>query len=294
MDPTDCIHPNLRKGEHGWYCPACGAQGVSALAVGPAKAPTDALVAPWIEQSWLGLPRYGLMVWVVTLLVAILVQSCFHFLHFITSMLGVLCHEMGHATIALLTGHLALPQFDLVYGGGVTTVTGPIGWVEAIDVIAPIALAYQFRHSLAVVAVCALVWVASIVLMLSGWDEPVQIEMGHGGQLVASTLFLYRALSGRSLVMRAERWIYGFLGWSIGMDVVHLCWNLITDADARQAYYGGKGNLDGDFVRLAEQHMNCSLVGVAEMNLVFCCLVPLLALGCFAIMQHWRRRATRS
>jgi len=284
-DPSHCTHASIRRMGGTWVCNACGLETSSAAAFQAPTAPTS-FTAPTAGR-WSQVPIEGLVVWAVTLVASVVVAWLLPFVHFIFSTFGVLCHEIGHTVIALATGHLAIPSFDLLHGGGVTAIFDRSMWLVALDLAIPCLIAYRYRQVRTILIACAALVAVLVLLMLTGWDVPLGVEMGHGGQLVAAGICLYQALAGTNVVSPAERWIYGLLGWSVGMDVVTLAWSLIHDPDALATYYEGKGGIDNDFVKLAEDSFNCSVAAVAWVNLLFCALVPVIVVLWFLYVRPW-------
>ena len=267
-DAMPCRHARIRRAGAAWVCGDCGALAPSSGGF-PAQGP-----AP---RPWERIPSQGLVVWAVTLVASLLIAWLLPLLHLISFTFGVLCHEIGHAVVALATGHLAIPSFDLLHGGGVTLIFDRSWWLAVLDLALPSMLAYRYRQSRWILSAAVALSALLLMLMLTGWDVPLGLEMGHGGQLVAAGICLYLALAGTTRPV--DRWLYGLLGWSVGMDVVTLCWSLIHDPDALAAYYAGKDGVDNDFVRLAEDCLGCSVAAVAWANLAVCALVPGLAVA---------------
>ncbi len=269
VDPASCPHARIRKQGALWLCSSCGAQ------VEPGQSHRIA----WQHRRWAGLPLHGLLVWGVSLLAAMLIGAWLPFLWFISITLATLFHECGHALAGLLTGHPAIPSFDLIYGGGVTTIYGRsvplflamlglVGWG-----------AWRWREVPKLAIPLGLLALVQLVLVLTGWDEAVIVAMGPTGTVVASTIFLARAITGEADIYPGERWIYGVVGWLMLGDVASLCWHLTYDPAAIEHYYEGKGGIDNDLVRLAEDHLGTTLPAVVRGAFVVCCLAPLAALG---------------
>ena len=101
------------------------------------------------------------------------------------------------------------------------------------------------------------------------------------GQLVAGGIFLYRGLTGIAEIYPGERWLYGFLGWSLIYDVVALCWSLTHDPVALAVYFEGKSSCANDFVRLAD-YFGTSVECISWVNFLFAVAVPLIVGGTFS------------
>jgi len=279
---TPCRHARIRRTGDAWVCSVCGEQAPSSAGF-PALGPEP--------RPWSRIPPQGLVVWAVTLVASVLIAWLLPLVHFIFATFGVLCHEIGHTVVALATGHLAIPSFDLLHGGGVTLIFDRSWWLAGLDVALPCVAAYRYRSSRLVVIAGVTLSAVLLLLMLSGWDVALGLEMGHGGQLVAAGICLFLALAGTTRPV--DRWLYGLLGWSVGMDVVTLCWSLIHDPDALAAYYDGKDGVDNDFVRIAEDCLGCSVAAVAWANLALCALMPGLALAWLMFVRDFLARLVR-
>jgi hypothetical protein len=280
MTAALCPHRNIRKSGAGFVCSACG-QALLGAPGGPA--PTAAMAL--LED----LPKEGLIIWAVTLPLAILIFTNFHQISFIIGELGILCHEMGHWLTALFTGHPSVPTFDLTYGGGLT-ISQPRTWwmVAALGMIAWF-IVRQWRHSTIIVGTCIAACALSLLLMCTGWDIPVRVEMGAVGQMIAAAIFLYRALTGFAVIYPGERWLYGIIGWMFMLQLISLCWGLTHDPDMLDSYLQGKGGkLDHDFVRLANDYLCCSLASVVWFNLVVTLLVPPFTVTLAMLLRRWK------
>jgi hypothetical protein len=199
---------------------------------------------------------------------------------------------MGHAATALMVGRPALPAFDFSQGGGVTMIGEREWWVLGMGLAIAVALIRRWReHRPLQIAVGAMVVLVAL-LLLTGWDQALIIAMGHGGQVLAATVFLYRALSGAAEVYPGERWLYGLVGWCLLGQAAGTCWDLLHDVGFRSWYLLGKRGIDNDLVQLAQDFLDISLDAVAWLGLLAAfAAVPL------AVAAHWtvewlrRRRA---
>jgi hypothetical protein len=277
-----CAHPGVRKTSAGYVCTSC------ALPLDPAQ--VGAL--PWSAREVAGLPVRGLLALAATLPPALAIMCWMPFVAWILHTLGTLCHEMGHAATALALGRPALPAFDFGQGGGVTMIGEREWWVLGLGALVAGALLQRWRGrrplQVAVGAAVALV----VLLLLTGWDQALIIAMGHGGQVLAATVFLYRALSGAAVAHAAERWLYGLVGWCLLGHAAGMCWDLLHDVGFRSWYLLGKRGIDNDLVQLADGFLGWSLEAVAWLG-----LLAALAAAPLAVAAHWalegirRRRA---
>src|SRR5258707_1209769 len=95
---------------------------------------------------------------------------------------GARARRDGFATteaVANLTGHPAVPSFDLLHGGGVTMVLERSWWIVAALAAVTAHTALRHRDHPWIPKACAAGAALSGLLMVSGLDEPLQIEMGH-------------------------------------------------------------------------------------------------------------------
>ncbi|MCB1058253.1 MAG: zinc ribbon domain-containing protein, partial [Acidobacteria bacterium] len=162
-------------------------------------------------------------------------------LRFVFSYLVILIHELGHTAFAWLFGYPTIPALDFRYGGGVS-LHGERS--SLLLFLIALALGYAAR----------LLWpypgwrwlglgVAGFwgLAILTDFDDAIILVMGHGLELVVAGLFLYRALTGRSLRTPAERPAYAFAGWFIVLYDLRFAWQLATDPDHRTVYEQAKG-----------------------------------------------------
>jgi len=187
----------------------------------------------------------------------------------------ILIHEMGHAAFGWLFGRLSIPAFDLNHGGGVTMIQD-----QSVTLLFGIYLGFGTLFWLArgnrrdLIAIGIILPIYSLCAH-TNLNELIILYMGHGTELVIATIFLYRAASGRSIINPLERPVYSLVGWFVLMRDVSFAFSLIFDYGARARYYLGKGGHANDFVRIAENHLNCELGAVAFFFLL-CCFLPLI------------------
>ncbi|MHC4820562.1 MAG: hypothetical protein ACYTDX_02435 [Planctomycetota bacterium] len=204
-----------------------------------------------------------------------------------------LIHEMGHALAAWCVGQPATPAFDFQYGGGVTAIQRQSSLMLWFLYAAWAALAFKVRgHRKSLVAVIvgfALWWLFAHSGLRSDWIS----FMGHGTELVIATVFLYRALSGASILDEQERPLYAALGTFITVWDGWWALQLIVDESARSQYMAGKGNIHAnDFVLLARS-WGVDLSFVAFLFMLCCLLPPVIAGALFwwddEIAAWWKR-----
>src|SRR5262249_19226093 len=118
--------------------------------------------------------------------------------------------------------------------------------------------------------------------------------MGHGSELIFASIFIYRAMSGRSIVHSVERPLYAFIGILIVLHDVQFSYRLMTSADYRLEYGEAQGGGDWmDFSRIANEHMNGKLVLLSLLFLIYCFLTPLISYLIFRYRARFEGLASR-
>lgn len=174
-----------------------------------------------------------------------------------------IAHELGHAVFAWVFGYPAVPAFDFAYGGGVTAIEEEQRVWIVVVVYGLMAYAgwRVRRHVPTLTALAGLAGLyASIVF--SDWSEVLILAMGHGTELIIAGIFLYRAMSGNSVLRVDERPAYAMAGFLILFYDVGFAWGLTTDEFARELYDEGKGGMMNDF-SVVILHLRGYLHGVA-------------------------------
>jgi len=244
--------------------------------VRPTAAPPDEPeieIFPIEREGWLSL-GIGLAITVAMLFMP--------FLSFIFSYLKVLVHEFGHSVCGWLFGYPSVPAFDFMYGGGVAIHQERNMFVLLAVYAGFGALFVTFRRNRATLLVLAGIVAAYSVCAFTPLHEIIILLMGHGAELLFAAIFLYRAMSGRQVVVAVERPLYGFVGSFIWLLDVRFAFQLVTDYGARVDYEEAKGGGHWmDFSRIAEEFFNVDLAVVAGFFLFCCVLPPLCAFLCF-------------
>ena len=195
------------------------------------------------------------------------------FLRFVFSYLTILVHELGHALFAWLFGYPAIPSFDFHYGGGFTSyesrktiLLGLVftGWVVAL---------YAYRHHRpGLLAVGGLAGLYTL-LALTQLHELLIGFMGHGAELAFAGIFLYRALGGSAVKVRAERPLYAFLAFFIVAGDARFALDLVRSPLERQLYAEAKGGGDWMDFSLLGRGLGLELTTVAGLFFLFTLLV---------------------
>jgi hypothetical protein len=201
------------------------------------------------------------------------------FLEFVFGYLGVLVHESGHAVVAWLFGYPAVPAFDFQYGGGVT-VHEDRKILIVILVYAALACGfYRFRANRRSLAALAVLTAAYSLAAWTPLHEVLHLFMGHGFELIFAGIFLYRAVSGEKIKVRAERPLYAFAGFFLLLCGIRFAWRLIYSPEHRMMYEQAKGGGHWmDFSRIAEEYLHTDLAPVAGFFMLCCILPPIVVL----------------
>lgn len=201
--------------------------------------------------------------------------------------LASLVHEMGHAALAWLCGMPAIPAISLA--GHAAAVHGEQSRLLALSVsFALAALAWTRLAGRARVLALAALVLGYPALAFTALRDVVHLLAGHGAELLFATLCLWKTLDGGFTDSRAERVLYGTVGWMLLGKNLGLCWGLMHSAAARSDYRSsGSFGLTNDYLRVAEQ-LGWPLPAVAFAMLVASALVLPAALAL------WRRSSRGS
>lgn len=197
------------------------------------------------------------------------------FLSFIFHYIIILVHELGHAIFGWILGYPSIPAFDFTYGGGITMHQHqkPVILVAVFGLI--IYLFYIFRKNKLSLAILGVTTITYLLLLVTSLHELLILFMGHGTELFFAGLFLYRALSGRAIIVPAERPLYAFLAFFIFIKDFKFAYNLINSSAHREMYRAAKGGGDWmDFSRIAREFLRTDLTTVAWIFLFLCLLTP--------------------
>ena len=205
--------------------------------------------------------------------------------------ISVLIHEMGHAIMAWIFGYPAIPAFDLSYGGGVTVWMGRQTPIVVFVYIILVAIGARYVYAKkykAVVFISIAILLYSSVTFVQGHNAII-LYMGHGMELVFAGIFLYRFLSGNSILTALERPLYGIIGFFIVNELVVFAIKLMTSNSYKDEYHDAKGGGHWmDFDRLANEFFYCSLETVAFVFLLCCLATPILAFLANKYQDKWK------
>lgn len=219
-----------------------------------------------------------------TVLGALLI-AFFPTISFLLHPLITIVHELGHAAAAWAFGCPAIPAFDFNYGGGVTAKTDrQLPLLILIYVILGLGC-YFFRKNRLTVALLVGLIILHIACVLTTMDEFLFSFMGHGTELIIAGVFIYRAISGSSIIHQVERPLYATLGMFMEFYDIHFFYMLYSSMDARIDYEEAKGGMGMDFSIIANQYFNGRLI-LISLIFVFCCMaVPIIS---FLVFRYKR------
>jgi hypothetical protein len=262
--PFSC--PSCGAGQHrlNRKCIRCG------VALGEPQSDDAPLAAPPLSQAaWRALGiGFGLafVIWLIP------------FTRILFAPLSTIIHELGHAAAAWSYGYQAVPAFDFGEGGGVTMVPEERSLAIAIGIYIVFAvLIWRVRKHLPTVTALVVVAAVHSWIMWSPWHQGVILGMGHAMELVFGAIFIYRAMTGTTLLQADERPAYAMVGFLMLLDRMSFFYRLSTDPDLQEWYTDGKSYADNDLVRIADSFWNTTVPHMAQIFVVFCLLMPLVA-----------------
>ena len=193
-------------------------------------------------------------------------------LAYIINFLGLIIHETGHTVTAWFFGYPTIPI--LRPGGGVSASFVRPTWMMILILGVPGKLlfdAYRARRRRVVTTIGAICY---LTLVWSGLDRWVITAMGHGAELLVASLFLYRAVSGRSILLPAERPLYATVAFVLFGLGVRFAVQLMFGFDAATEYREGLDGNSHDLVLIADEYLHVTLGLVVFVYLVLCLLAP--------------------
>lgn len=199
------------------------------------------------------------------------------FLSYVFHYLITLVHELGHTIFGLIFGYFSVPAFDFVYGGGVTIYTKQsLGSLVFVYLFFAWLLYFYRRNKLAFSIIMIIIALYSLTAFTSA-HQVVILFMGHGAELTFAGIFLYRALSGSSIVVSAERPLYAFLAYFIFFKDFRFAYDLMYSPAYRAEYAAAKGGGHWmDFSRIAREFIHVELTSVAAFFLFLCIITPVV------------------
>lgn len=284
--PTAAVQscPRCRRpcAESEFVCSLCGE-----LLRRPQRSPKPVATAKVVEEVPTEVPRAAsgraeLAPWLY-LGIGALTAPVFALTPFVGYMgwfLASLVHEMGHAAFAWFCGMPAVPAIAL--DGHAAAVHGE----QSLFLVFSIAIAFgmvawRFLRGVPRVFALAMIAFGYPALVLSDAKEVLHLLAGHAGELAFATLSLWKTLDGGFTRSRAERLLYGTVGWFLLDKNVRLCWLLMHSESARADYMSsGSFGMTNDYLRVAEDILYWRLESVALLMLVAAvCVLPAAILG---------------
>jgi hypothetical protein len=199
----------------------------------------------------------------------------------------ILVHEMGHAIFGWLFGYPSFPAFNVLWGGGITLSFHRSTGLLILIYIGLASLMYMYRKNTATLIFLAVVTILHAFLSYTDANTVIILFMGHGTELLIAGLFIYRALSGRSIIHPWERPLYAVIGFFIVFFDINFVYRLLRDAGFREEYLEGIGGvLDNDFLRIARDHMHVKMDSVVHFFLFCCIATPILSYLAFRYEEY--------
>ena len=209
------------------------------------------------------------------------------FLSFIFHYMITLVHELGHAIFGWIFGYPSLPAFDFVYGGGITMYQNQKSLIILLVFILLAGMLILFRRNHLTILVLILIVAGYTLAVFSSFHQFIILFMGHGSELIFAGIFLYRALSGSSIIVAVERPLYAFLAFFILFKGFRFAFQLYSSPAHRQMYAAAKGGGHWmDFSRIARDFLGIELSSVAGLFFLICLLV---VPATYFIFRHKRR-----
>ncbi len=237
-----------------------------------------------------GVERNGWICLAAGALIAIIVLAVPFFTQMLV-VLPILVHEFGHAVMGWFFGYPSLPALDFTYGGGIC-----VHWDRNILIMVVVyalwagILYFWGLENRKRIAVVMTGLIAYTIFSFTSAHDVIILFMGHGMELVFAGIFIYRALSGSSVIHPVERPLYGYLGMFIVLNDLRFAYRLFTDETTRKWYENAKGGGHTmDFSRIAEDYLHIDLTSVAAFFMICCILTPFVA---FAFLR-WKSTAYR-
>ena len=237
-------------------------------------------------------------------LIAAVAAYAFPLTRMMFSAIVTLFHEFGHAVAGWLFGHVSIPAFDMVYGGGITH-----HGIFRTSIVVAVALGFGYlgwlfrenKKSVAIVAALFLVWL--FIVWLPWRREVVMASAGHLSEFILAGIMFYKALAGVGWRNPAfERPLGAFVAFFVQIHSTLFAWRLTHDAQFLEWYRRGKGGAlmnDLETIALDIQIMTGAqpgIEGVANWLLVFSVLPTVIALVWYFERARWHRvlRALRT
>jgi hypothetical protein len=198
-----------------------------------------------------------------------------------------LVHEMGHAIFGWVFGYPSLPAFDFLWGGGMTLHFDRNTGMLLLVYVGLASLVYLYRKNTSTVIFLVVVIFFHALFSYTDINSVIILFMGHGTELIIGGWFIYRSLSGRSIIHPWERPLYAVIGFFVVFYDIAFGFNLIRDAGFREEYLEGKGGVcDNDFIRIARDHLHVKMNSVVYFFLFCSVITPIASFLAFRYEEY--------
>ena len=237
-------------------------------------------------------------------LVAAIIVSVTPFVSFVFSAIITLFHELGHAVMGWILGMPAIPAFDFVYGGGITSHSG-FQIIVALLIAGGFAyVMYLFRQNRKALFLIGGVFLVWLFFVSSDWRRDFAFSAaGHLSEFILAGILFYQALSGVGWrIPEIERPLGAFVAFFVQIHSMKFAWRLMHDPEFLSWYREGKGGMlmnDLESVAL-DLHIhtpfNPGIIGVARLLFLFSFVPIAVALIWYFQRARWHRmlRALRT
>ena len=182
---------------------------------------------------------------------------------FVFSYLIILIHELGHSLTSWLFGYPAIPTFDFLYGGGVSIQWQRSPALLGLVVVALGAMLWFFRRERRRLMITGTIVALFVIAAATAIHELLIVVMGHGAELLAVTVFYYRAFTGRRTRDALERMLYAACAVFVNLAVFVFGYRLMSSFLFQRQYEQAKGGGHWmDFSRLSDE-LGLSLTTIA-------------------------------
>jgi len=201
---------------------------------------------------------------------------------------GVLVHELGHSIFMWAYGIINVPMIFTLFGsdqaGGMTM---PLSGRNVVtELLALVGFGYAgyrlYEDQSRWLIPFGIFYLIIVLTTFTSFHEMIIAYMGHGTEIIVGSYLIFRACLNIDARNSYERWLNGFFGFFMNINVAMMCYNLITDVDYREEYtdHMAFGESENDFVMVADHIWHGSVHGVAVFTLIVSILlmiVPVLA-----------------
>lgn len=209
--------------------------------------------------------------------------------------LSTVIHEVGHSIFYIFYGYVAIPSFDLQYGGGLTTAFSNQNYLLSLMVfiifLALSLLVKRYNKILTISLTVLLILLFSLTFF--SYHQVVISFMGHGFEIIIGCFFLYRCVFNFSFNGTYERFLNGFFGLFLNMQIIKYFYNVIYDSYSRLEYINQKGGVNfGDFSVIAN-NLGVSLNSVCFFAIICAFLAILIPILHYLFTQIFEAEFTK-